>query len=223
MRGASATVPNRLDDRAGAPWVLCLGVIILGAGLFGAAAGSWRSGLQAAITAVKLPLILLLTAAGNSMLNALLAPLLGLHIGFRQTALTILSSFALAAIILGSLSPALGFLVWNLPPMDAVSSRSRFAHAILLLTSVAAVAFAGIAANFRLLGLLKFQSGNRGIAARILLAWLAANLLLGTQLTWMARPFFGTPLLPVKWLRPDAFSGNFFESTAASVRRVLNL
>lgn len=183
--------------------------------------GSWRSGLQATITAVKLPMILVLTAAGNSMLNGLLAPLMGLHLGFRQTALTILSSFALAAIILGSLSPALGFLVWNLPPMDAVSGRSRSAHAALLLATVGAVAFAGIAANLRLLRLLRFSSGSRGIAIRILLAWLTANLLLGTQLTWIARPYFGTPSLPVQWLRSDAFSGNFFEATAASFRRVI--
>jgi hypothetical protein len=196
-------------------------VILLGAGLFGAAVGCWRSGLQALITAVKLPAILVLTAAGNSMLNGLLAPLLGLHLGFRQTSLTILSSFALAAIILGSLSPALGFLVWNLPPMDAVSGRSRSAHALLLLATVGAVAFAGVAANLRLLRLLSLSSGSRAFAARILLAWLAANLLLGTQLTWIARPFFGTPRLPVQWLRPDAFSGNFCEATAASIRRVV--
>ena len=56
---------------------LHLGVIVVGAGLYGAAVGWWRDPLQALYTATKFPLIILLTAAGNAMLNAMLAPLLG--------------------------------------------------------------------------------------------------------------------------------------------------
>ncbi|MBL9173095.1 MAG: hypothetical protein JNL10_06140 [Verrucomicrobiales bacterium] len=198
-----------------------LGVLWVGAGLFGAAVGCWRSEQQALITAIKLPLILSLTAAGNSVLNAALAPLLGLNLGFRQTTLAILASLAMAAILLGSLSPLLGFLVWNLPAMEGGTSRG-FAHALLLLSTVAAIAAAGLAANLRLFRFLVFASGSRSVAVRILFAWLTVNLLLGTQLTWIARPFFGSPHLPVQWLRADAFSGNFLEATAYSVRRVLN-
>ena len=54
----------------------CVLVIVAGAGAYGASIGSWRSPLQAGYAAIKLPLILLLTTAGNSILNASLAPLL---------------------------------------------------------------------------------------------------------------------------------------------------
>ena len=64
-----------------------------GAGLYGAAMGCWRDPMQALYTAIKFPLIILLTAAGNAMLNAMLAPLLGLNISFRQSFLAILMSF----------------------------------------------------------------------------------------------------------------------------------
>ena len=61
-----------------------LGIIVVGAGLYGAAMGCWRDPWQALYTAIKFPLIILLTSMANSMLNAMLAPLLGLNISFRQ-------------------------------------------------------------------------------------------------------------------------------------------
>lgn len=143
---------------------------LAGAGLFGAAVGCWRSDGQALITAIKLPAILLLTAAGNAALNGLLAPLLGLNLGFRQSALAVLLSFTLAAVILGSLAPVIAFVVWNLPPMAAEFGRNRAAHGVLLLTTVATVAFAGVVANVRLLRLLQSLAESRAVARRILLA-----------------------------------------------------
>src|SRR6266540_4240090 len=48
-------------------------VIFAGAGLFGFAMGWWRSPLQAGYTALKFPLIILLTTLGNALLNGMLA------------------------------------------------------------------------------------------------------------------------------------------------------
>jgi hypothetical protein len=45
--------------------VLQIIVIILGTGIYGAAMGSWRDPHQALFTAIKFPLILLLTTAGH--------------------------------------------------------------------------------------------------------------------------------------------------------------
>ena len=59
-----------------------VGVIVLGAGLYGAAMGWWRAPEQAWYVALKLPLIILLTTLGNALLNAMLAPLLGLNLTF---------------------------------------------------------------------------------------------------------------------------------------------
>ncbi len=59
---------------------LHVGVILLGAGLYGAAMGCWRDPQQALYVAIKFPLIILLTVIGNALLNGMLAPLLGLNI-----------------------------------------------------------------------------------------------------------------------------------------------
>ena len=200
--------PNLLRDS---------GLIIIGAGCFGAALGCWRAPEQALFAALKLPLIMLLTAMGNGLLNTMIAPLLGLQTTFRQSFLAILTSFALAAAILGAMSPLAAFVIWNAPPLqtganDWTSANNSVTHAGVLLLLVATIAFAGIAANLRLLQLLRDLAGQRATAWRVLLAWLAGNLFFGSQLSWILRPFIGSPGLPVQFLRDDAFNGNFYEA-----------
>ncbi len=200
-------------------------LIVVGAGLFGAAAGCWRDPLQALYAGIKLPLIILLTATGNALLNALLAPLLGLQLRFRQSLLAILASFALACAILGAFSPLVLFVIWNAPPLvegaDNWANNSS-THASILLLLVGVIAFAGVAANLRLLQLLHSLAGKSAVAWRVLIGWLAGNLFLGSQLSWVLRPFIGSPGLPVEFLRAEAFDGNFYEAVFRSAVRFFN-
>ncbi len=202
------------------PWWESVGLIVVGAGLYGAAVGGWRSPLQATFTATKLPLILLLTAGGNAALNAILAPLLGLNLGWRQTVLAILASFAIGAVILGSVSPLVWFQIWNLPAMEAGWDQRGQAFYLVQVTQVGVIAFAGIAGNLRLHQLLHHISGSVPVARRVLWAWLGANFLLGTQITWILRPLFGAPELEVQFLRPHPFQGNFFETIWSAARHL---
>jgi hypothetical protein len=196
-------------------------LVAVGAGAFGAALGCWRDPWQAVFSGVKLPLIMLLTAAGNALLNAMLAPLLGLHLRFRQSFLAILASFALASAILGGFSPLAAFVIWNAPPL-AEGANNSTTHAAMLLLLVVVIAFASIAANVRLFQLLRSLAGGRSGALRVLFAWLAVNLFFGSQLSWVLRPFIGSPSLPVQFLRTDAFNGNFFEAVFRSAVRLFN-
>ena len=193
-----------------------LAVIVVGAGLYGAAMGWWRDPMQALYVGIKFPLIILLTTLGNALLNAMLAPLLGLNISLRQSLLAVLMSFAITSAILGGFAPLMGFLVWNAPPMTP-DVKSSTAYALIKLLHVVVIAFAGIAGNVRLFQLLNQLAGNRNVAKRVLTAWLAVNLLLGSQLTWIARPFIGAPQLPVAFLREHALQSNFFENVFQTV------
>ncbi len=193
-------------------WLFYVLVIIYGAGLFGASLGSWRAPAQALYTAIKLPLIILLTSLGNGLLNATLAPLLGVNLSLRQSLLAVLMSFTIAAVILGGFSPILYFLIWNTPLLEAGATTNAFSHSLVLLCETGMIAFAGIAANVRLLQLLGELSGSASSARKVLFGWLAGNLLLGGQLAWMLRPFVGSPYLAVEFLRPNAMEGNFFEA-----------
>ena len=221
LRGDVAGGHRAIEQTELRRWCLYVTVIVAGTGLFGAALGSWRAPLQALYTAIKLPLILLLTALGNGMLNAMLAPLLGLNLGLRQSLVAVLMSFTLAGAILGAFSPLLYFLIWNTPPVAPGAEWEVPAHSFILLSETAMIAFAGIAANVRLLQLLRSLSGSAVVARKVLFAWLAGNLLLGSQLSWNLRPFVGAPYLPVEFLRPNAFEGNFFETLFNALRHLL--
>ena len=186
--------------------------------------GYWRSPLQALYVAIKFPLIILLTALGNALLNAMLAPLLGLNIGLRQSFLAALFSFTIASAILGSFSPLAAFMVWNAPPLSASAAElSTGTYTFIQLTHVAVIAFAGVTANLRLAQLLRHLSGSGAVAWRVLIAWLAGNLLFGSQLTWILRPFIGAPGLPVEFLRATAFKGNFYETVFRAFLRLLSI
>ena len=218
--------PSAVARDLGRPALGTLGrhsaVIVIGAGLFGAAIGLWRDPVQALYTAIKLPLILLLCAGGNALLNGIIGALLGLKLTFRQSFLAILMSFSIAATILGSISPLLFFYVWNMTPFDP-AHRTAEGYSGLMVLAVAAIAFAGIASNIRLFGWLDRANASRVLSLRVLFCWLAGNLLLGSQLSWILRPFFGSPNLDVQFLRADAFHGNFFQALWFAVRTVIDL
>jgi len=203
--------------------LLCTGAIFVGAGLYGAAMGWWRAPLQALFVAIKFPLIILLTTLGNALLNAMLAPLLGLNITLRQSFLAILMSFTIVSVILGSFSPLVAFLVWNAPPMSGRAQLSEGTYSLIQLTHVGVIAFAGIVGNLRLVQLLRQISGNAATARKVLFAWLAGNLFFGSQLSWILRPFIGSPGLEVEFLRKTALEGNFYETVFYSVLHLLKL
>jgi hypothetical protein len=200
--------------------LLYVAVIFIGAGLYGAAMGCWRDPMQALFTAIKLPGIILLTVLGNGLLNGMLAPLLGLNISFRQALQAILMSFTISASILGAFSLLIFFLIWNAPPLSAHSAGT---YGFIMVTHVGVIAFAGIAGNLRLMQLLHRLSGNAAVSRRILFAWLAVNLFLGSQLSWLLRPFIGSPGLPVEFLRSDMFNGNFYETVFKTIKHLLSL
>jgi hypothetical protein len=202
-------------------FMLHLAVIVLGAGLYGAVMGWWRGPQQALYVALKFPLIILLVTGGNALINGLLAPLLGLNIRFRQSFSAIVMGFTVTSAILGAFSPVMAFMIWNAPALTS-GIYTQPTYSLILLGHVAVIALAGTAGNVRLLQLLVHWSPTRFIAFRVLSAWLGGNLFVGTQLAWILRPFIGFPNLPVQFLRPDAFHGNFYETVFRAVQQIIN-
>ena len=189
-----------------------------GLAIYGFTVGYWRDPLMGGYVAVKLPLLVALTLGCNGLLNGLLGLLLGTGLGFRQSLLALLTSFAVAALILGSLAPVTFLLAWNAPPPDAPGASS--AHAAYLVTHTCLIGFAGIAANLHLHRLLASRAPTRAAATVTLLAWLAGNGFLGAQFSWMLRPFFGTPRLKVQFLRDNPMEGSFHEVVWAALNRI---
>ena len=213
LRGEAELLHGWLRDGDAAKMLRDVAVIVVGAGLYGAAMGWWRAPEQALFVAIKFPLIILLTTLGNALLNAMLAPLLGLNVTVRQSLHAVLMSCTISAAILGAFAPLTAFMVWNAPPLTENFATSRTAYSCIQLAHVVIIAFAGIAGNARLFQLLRRLANNdRRVARRVMFAWLAGNLFLGSQLSWVLRPFIGSPHLPVEFFRAHAMAGGFFES-----------
>jgi hypothetical protein len=221
LRGETGTISTWSESWNARRFLLHVAVIIVGTGLYGAAMGWWRDPQQALYVAIKFPLIILLTTIGNSLINAMFAPLLGLNIPFRQSFSAIVMSFTIAAAILGAFSLLLAFLIWNAPPISP-QTISGSTYNLIKLIDVVVIAFAGMTGNVRLFQLLARLGGSRAVALRVLFAWLAGNLFLGSQLSWILRPFIGSPDLPVEFFRASALQGNFYENVFQSLQQIFN-
>jgi hypothetical protein len=203
--------------------MFCAVAIVIGAGAYGAVMGFWRSPMQALYTGIKLPLVILLTTLSNGLLNGMLAPLLGLNVTFRQSLAVVLMSFAIMSVVLGALSPVAWFVVWNTPPLTATMQLSSSEYGIMQLMLAVFIAFAGVAGNAHLLPLLSEWAHNRAVARRVLFAWLAVNLFLGSQIAWVLRPFIWDPARPVEFVGREYFHGSFYETVFDAARRLLFL
>ncbi|MGB8169874.1 MAG: hypothetical protein WCF18_20395 [Chthoniobacteraceae bacterium] len=217
--GDSAGIAPWLGEKRPGWLLVCAFTIVLGCGLYGGVVGLWRAPEQALFTAVKMPLLIFLTCGGNALLNGLLAQVLGSGLGFRQTSVAILMSFTIAAIVLAALSPVAYFILLNTPPLGSAARGTG--HSVTLLADVGFIAYAGVVANRRLLGLLTAVCPTAAAAQRVFWSWLAGNLFLGAQLSWVLRPFIGSPGLAVQFLRDDPMRGNFYAAVFGALRHLI--
>lgn len=188
----------------------CALAIVAGCGCYGFTLGLWRAPLMGGFVAVKLPLLVFLTLLTNGLLNGMLSQVLGSGLGFRQTLLAMLMSFAGFSLITGALSPVALMMVLDAPaPGEPGAGHS---YRVILLVHTAIIAFAGITAHRRFYPILAASADHPAAAARVFIAWLAGNLFVGAQLSWNLRPFFGQPARDVTFLRSDWNRSSFYES-----------
>lgn len=218
-RGRAHEASAWLEQPTVARLAACVLIIILGGAAYGMALGLWRAPLMGAYVAAKLPLLIFLTLATNALLSGLLAQLMGSGLGFRQTFLALLMSFALFSLITGALAPVAALFASQATPPGMPGSQT--AYQLILLLQTALIAYAGVVSHRRFLPLLVAASDTPQAGRRVFVAWLAGNLFVGAQLSWNLRPFFGQPGRPVQFLRADWNAGTFYESIARNALALL--
>jgi len=183
--------------------------VIAGSALFGAAFGIWRSPEQALYSALKMPAMILTVVGLSSLINVMLAHVLGSRLSGVQTTTCILLSLAITSLLLAALSPVTLFFALQCPvPMEPGAMNS---YRCLLTGNTYVVAFAGIAGNVRLYRLLYDLTASRSMALRVLLGWILVTGLAGCELSWLFSPFLSRPDLPIHFFNTIAFQSNFFE------------
>ncbi len=203
-------------------------VIVGGAATYGVAFGLWRGVEQALYSALKLPALLLAIGACTIGLGAMVASLMRSRLSFRQTSVCILLALAVTAAVLGVAAPISVLFAVTAPPPDpsVVGLRITDPRVLpslhvargLLVVHVTVVALAGMAGVVRLRGLLTKLGLAPIVIRRVLVSWMATELLCGAQLSWLMRPFFGRPHLAPSFSCDDLLVGNFFEEVEVSMR-----
>ncbi|VGO17059.1 hypothetical protein PDESU_05653 [Pontiella desulfatans] len=179
----------------------CLGMVLAGSALYGVAFGIWRSPLQACYSAIKMPLLFLSIVATSGTANAMLSQALGAGLSFRQVFRCIAIGMAIAAALLGALSPVALFFAVQLPVSSA-------AYPWVLLGHTALVGLCGTVGIIHLHRLLRTLTT---MPNRVLTAWFLVSGFVGCQLSWIFSPFLAMPDRPEPFFNPAAFSGNFYE------------
>jgi len=182
--------------------ILCLSAI------YGATMGLYAGGLQILYSAVKVPILLLISLYLTVPSYYVLYSLLGGKRTLRQTVILLLSGFTIMATVLLAFVPVNLFFIITTP-------RSFESHSFTALLNIAIFALGGF---FALLYIIK---GAKTLYQEPAGTWRPAFIIgsvillfVGTQLAWVLRPFFNYYAL---FIRP--LESNFYTAVLALIVR----
>ena len=185
--------------------------IVCASAVYGAVLAGWRSPCLSLYVAGKLPMLLLGTTSLVAVLNWLTATLFRSGLVFRQTLAVALGAMSVSCWILLSLVPVTAFFTFCVMERGGSHDAMRLTHNCLLVTHIVLIAVAGIVGNVTL------RDGLQSVVAPVCAvrmlywSWILAFAVVGCQLSWILRPFVGSPFFPVVFLRPDCLDRNFYE------------
>ncbi|MCP4139275.1 MAG: actin-binding WH2 domain-containing protein [Chloroflexi bacterium] len=171
--------------------------------IYGFATGLSRSWQQAFSTALKMPILFLLTLAFTlPALYFFALALLNIRFSAMQAGIVILSGVGVTAFLLLGLAPVTLFF-------SATSSNYPFFQ----LLAVVFVAISGLVGLFYILRGIssvdkKNELQNGSIGSILLRAWVFLYAFVGAQMTWRLSPFIGNPKDEFEFIRPSR--DNFF-------------
>ncbi|WZP00746.1 hypothetical protein EP7_002397 [Isosphaeraceae bacterium EP7] len=187
---------RRADDvlrgrPAGRPWGLVLACgLAYGAvmGTFGGIEGDrpW----QVVFSAIKVPLLLLVTLGLSLPSFFVISTLLGVRSDFAESFRSIVASQA-----------ALGLILVSLAPLTCVWYASSAAYEPAILFNALMFTVASLGAQWHLRRAYQALIVRNPRHRWLLRAWLLIYAFVGIQLGWTIRPFLGAPNLPVRFFR----------------------
>jgi hypothetical protein len=166
-------------------------------GTFGGMAGERL--LQMIYSALKVPLLLVVTFALSLPSFFVLNTLLGLREDFRRVLSALVAAQAVLTVVLLALAPFTAF--WYACSAD-------YTHAQLF--NGIMFAAASFAAQWTLRRNYQPLIARRPRHRTLQRVWLVIYIFVGIQMAWVLRPFVGSPAMPVQFFREEAW-GNAYE------------
>lgn len=181
--------------------------------IYGAIIGSYGGGLQIISSAIKLPALYLITLIICVPTLFFFDILFGSKLSFKQYATMALTSVSVISVLLFSFAPVVLFFLISVKGYD-----------FFLLLNVLIMAITGA------VGVRLFYKGMRDMTGpeatdqamrhRLLKGWVVLYGLVGSQLGWTLRPFFGSEGQPFQIFRPE-INGNFYAKVLESIGTML--
>lgn len=166
-----------------------LATLVAASAIYGFCVGSAYSWLYASRNVVKFPLMILATAAICALSYFVLARFLGTSLPFAAVQRVVLEIFRDIAVLLASLSPAVFYFGATLRPVDG---RDLGEFPLFLGLNVAVIAICGCLAVAVRAAKLEQEHDLRGRRRALLVGgWMLVSLLVGGQVCWYMRPYFG--------------------------------
>jgi hypothetical protein len=177
--------------------------------IYGAIVGSYGGGLQIISSAIKLPALYLLTLLICLPTLYFFDILFGSKLGFKQYVTMALTAVAVISVLLFSFAPVILFFL--------ISVREY--NFFLLLNVLIMGITGGVGVRLFYKGMRDMvgpEAIEQNLRRRLLQGWVLLYALVGSQLGWTLRPFFGYEGEPFQIFRPE-IEGNFY----AQVFRIL--
>jgi hypothetical protein len=169
--------------------------------LYGLAMGSYNGLAQAVSSAIKVPLLFMLTVLIAFPAFFMLQHALGSRLGFWQMLKILLAGFVMIALVMASFAPIVLFFL--------ITGGD---YSFLKLLHVAIFGLAGFFGMKMVLDGLKFCCEKKAIYPKtgvvVFRFWIILLAFVGMQLAWNLRPFIGSRDLPFRVLRER--EGNFY-------------
>lgn len=179
LRSPARAVDSCRDERIQRDWVRsCSFLVAIGGAAFGAAVGSFRGWGQAGISALKLPIVTLLTLAIAGPALHAIAGAFGRRDDLRASVTLLLAAGARSALVSLAFAPVLALVI-----------DFGTGYATVRILALVAYALSGASGLSLLVTALGPDAGRRPALALFAAVFLAV----GAQSAWLARPYLGDP------------------------------
>jgi hypothetical protein len=183
--------------------------------LYGAVMGSGHSPLQAASSALKLPILFLATLVICAPTLYFFNVLFGSGQGLGQSVALLLTAITVTGVVLLSLAPILLFFLLT-------TSQYQFFKLLNVACFVAAGSMGALflGQGMRLVsGAAREAGGGQPARAWVVRLWILVYAFVGSQMAWTLRPFIGAPSIRFELFRQ--LGGNFYANIFASLGELL--
>ena len=182
--------------------------------VFGAVIGSENSALQAVASAVKLPMLFLMTVLICMPPLFFFNTIYESSLSLAQNFAVVMSGITVTSVVLLAFAPVTVFFL-------ITTSQYQF-YKVLNVAIFAIAGFVGAGQLARGMHLATLEDWRgKPQRRRILAFWIVLFGFVGSQLAWTLRPFFGAPGLPFELFR--GLGGNFYTDVFASLGEVFGL